>query len=240
MPAGITYLLAATALVTSAAAFYFASAYLKVYKEIDKYKKANLKQDEIEKSLQEARNSAQKILSEANQKASEQLAESTQKATQIVNNANILTQQQQNQLQQSLTTLLSVQSKQLTDIFDKTKQDALSVVKSISQMVGQESTREIEGFRSQVNVQLNQISKTLEGVVGQTQETIGQHLDNYQKQIAKELDDYKKKRIMKVEENIYDILRDVSRQFMSKSINTQEHEEIIISALEDAKKKNLL
>jgi hypothetical protein len=58
--------------------------------------------------------------------------------------------------------------------------------------------------------------------------------------MEKELEVYKAERLKKVDEKIFEILKDASTKAIGKSLSLEDHEDVVIKALEDAKRENVL
>jgi hypothetical protein len=58
--------------------------------------------------------------------------------------------------------------------------------------------------------------------------------------MEEELAVYKAERMKKVDEKIFEILRDVAAKAIGKALSLEDHEDIVVKALEDAKKEHVL
>ena len=68
--------------------------------------------------------------------------------------------------------------------------------------------------------------------------------ENFRKTSEKELENEirqrKEKELQKLNDNIYKILSNISKEVIGKSLNLSDHEDLIIASLEKAKKERLL
>lgn len=77
---------------------------------------------------------------------------------------------------------------------------------------------------------LNNISKDIVSMLKQKAE------EDYSK-VKKELEEYKGERLKKIDENIYNLLLDVSKETIGKALTFEDHQELILEALDKAKKE---
>jgi len=63
--------------------------------------------------------------------------------------------------------------------------------------------------------------------------------EEYQKK-EKELELYKVEALKKIDDQIYNVIQNISNEVLGKSISLQDHEQLIIDALEKAKKEGAL
>lgn len=80
---------------------------------------------------------------------------------------------------------------------------------------------------------LNSVSKDIVSMLKQRAD------EDYSK-VKQELEEYKKERLKEIDENIYELLLSVSKETIGKTLSLEDHQELIIKALEDAKKEKVL
>lgn len=59
-------------------------------------------------------------------------------------------------------------------------------------------------------------------------------------EVEREIENYKKEKMKEVEEKIYQIIRDVAKKIIGKTIDLSTHEKLVIEALEKARKEKIL
>lgn len=97
-------------------------------------------------------------------------------------------------------------------------QGSNQILQNISNDISQQVQSEMKSFAQALN-------KNIEVLVDKTQ---------------KELDEYKKQEIARLESKIFKIVEDTTKKSISKSLTKTEHEKLIMDALEEAKKQNVL
>jgi hypothetical protein len=193
---------------------------------------------------------AGKIRQEAYEQASKILDDARQKSSEIINDANLrakktltaveqisdeskvmlgreldnVVKSQANVLKRTSTELL----KYYNDTLLKQKADSVAVLQKASEQIEKELLHEVEEFGDILKKETIDTQKQIEARIQKEYSTIEQ-----------DLADYKRKNLSAIDESIYDILYNVSKRVFGKALSMEEHQELVIEALEEAKKSNV-
>jgi hypothetical protein len=176
------------------------------------YAKANKKNQilEEEKKLLSLRQSAdkEKILDRAREKSEEMLSEASDKAMDIL-------LQTQNFNEDSRT--------KLKEHFEKALKNQSTAIDKIGEELLNEYQEQLDLLKKQNINKAHNVSKDLE--------------QDLLKQAKQEIEEYKKAQFEKINLKIYDLLEIVSEKVFGPGINVEKHEELVLEALEKAKKE---
>jgi hypothetical protein len=117
-------------------------------------------------------------------------------------------------------------NKRLDRVSDKQLKSYEEVLQNISNTVETDALREIEDFRQALQLE------TLD-----TQKIVSEKIESQFDAVKKQIEQYREEKMKLVDERVVGIVEDVTRAVIGKNISMDEHAEIIIKALEDAKEK---
>lgn len=125
-------------------------------------------------------------------------------------------------------------------IVEEAKIKALSIIASAYGEEIQKISSEIAiEFKNEAVVELARFKKELEekivAVEGATEKVLA---DEYE-EVKKEIERYRTSKMTQIDSLAREILTDVTRKVIGKSIDLRAHEDLIINALEDAKRQNI-
>lgn len=202
-------------------------------------KKFNSYQKEADELRSQVHKREADLLEAARIKAGEILENANKKASEIIGSSNNLNTQSKKMLGEALDTLLKHQ----TSYFEKAsadfleaykreleslKQKNIEIVRNISNNIEEDTIKEVEDFDNILQKETFAAQKIVEGKIEKEYSTAQQNVQ-----------DYKNEMLRKAEEEIYRILENVSKLTLGKSIPFAEHEQLIIEALEKAKKDGI-
>jgi F0F1-type ATP synthase membrane subunit b/b' len=193
---------------------------------------------------------AHKILDEARDNAQRVLQESNIKAQQVVNEAQVFSDDQKKYLLDSIKKYSDQEAINYQNLLENIKKDSMNMLGGISNTINEAALQEIELFRGNIQTQVQSADKSMKTVittaVNQTRTIIDQYqkqsmnLLNEQKQkVDSEISAYKNQKMKQVNEKIFEIIREVTKDYFGKSLNPKEHEDVVYKSLEKAKKDNL-
>ena len=198
-------------------------AYTKtVHKLHDLYKeKSTSQKDLLKKSdliLEEARNKALKIVENANL-----FDDSTKKL--FDQELKRIAESQVKTLEKLSYDFLNVYQKELTEL----KENNIKMMINISKDIENSVIAELKDFREILKKETFESQKIVEGKIE----------EDY-KIVEKEIVDYKTERIKKVEDEIYNIIQNVSKVVLGKTLSLEEHEQLVMDALNKAKQEGMV
>lgn len=198
-------------------------SYTKTVRKLhDLYKEKSTAQKEMLKKsdhiLEEAREKALKIVSDANL-----FDDSTKKM--FDQELKMIQEGQVKTLEKLSYDLLNVYQKELTDL----KENNIKLMSNISKDIENSVIAELKDFREILKKETYDSQKIVETKIEETY-----------KATQKEIEDYKTERLKKVEGQIFEIIQNVSREVLGKTLSRDEHEQLVMDALEKAKKEGAL
>jgi len=173
-------------------------------------------------------------------KEAEILEEARQKAAKIIADAHLVDDNAQNEVQEQLKTLslnkIKDFEKTSTDLFRVYKQEledlklnTLKIVNNITKDIENDTIKELKDFK-----------EILKKETYASQKIVEQKIEQQYAETEKEIEAYKEDRIKKVEDEIYNILQNVSKLVLGKAISLQDHEQLVIDALNKIKEEKVL
>ncbi|KKQ24834.1 MAG: hypothetical protein US62_C0013G0006 [Candidatus Woesebacteria bacterium GW2011_GWA1_37_8] len=150
---------------------------------------------------------------------------------------------------QAAQTISSTQyftEKQLKIFEDEVNKSAamyLNLYQRTLENLERETAKEIkaipEVLRRDLGASLSGISALFKDDVVKIATEVKDSLDRAYKNIEIDIEEYKKTRLTQVDKSIADIILQIARRVLVKEINKDEHEKLVLKALEDAKKSGM-
>lgn len=172
----------------------------------------------------QATEQAQSIIAEAEKKAAE-IIKSTQTTAK---DAQVSIDNQRNVLNQELEELKNNYANLYKEALKSAQDEAIKLLQSIPEDVRGSVETQISGIRTTIQ---DRVDKAADDAKKQVE-------DAYQKAEA-EVENYKRQRLKQVDESIIVILQEVSRKVLSREITREEHEKLVMKALEEAKRQHV-
>jgi F0F1-type ATP synthase membrane subunit b/b' len=171
---------------------------------------------------------AGEIIKEAEIRAQKIAEDAAVQAQRSVSQAQKFSQNQSEIFSQELQKATSIYLKEYKKAIVKSQEQSSEIVKNISNEVGKGMTKEIEVFRTimhqQVGIAMQAAKNALESTYKLTQDQLSKHRD---------------KRIEEIDEAVVKTVYQVAKKVMAKEINMDEHEKLVLKALEEAKRQNI-
>lgn len=193
--------------------------YIKTLKKLEAAKKEekHLQQSIEQKAvglLDQARARAFEIIDEANNKA-KGIIEETKSFGQ---EAKISQEKNLEKVSQDLVTIYQ-------GMLEELKKDDINIFKNISKDIEEDALKEIKDFRT-----------ILQKETVESQKIVEQKIEGEYSQAQKEVALYKEERIKKMDEAIFQVLSEVSKEVIGEGIDYKKHQELVLDALNQAKK----
>lgn len=173
---------------------------------------------EKEEKLKEVSMKSQKILEEAYAKAQE-----------IVSLSQVFNDEQKRKLAEALSKVSNEELREYQTVLTEAGKVSIAMLKNLSTDLSSKFTPEIENIKTLVQ---EEIEKGTKG----TREAI----TNAYASLDKEINDYKKLIFSQIDKIALDLIREISLKVLGKTLSKKEHEELVIKALNEAKKENIL
>lgn len=180
------------------------------------------------------------IEEEAHRKAGVILQEAREKATKIIEDITFSQDQIKSSFEEHLKEALAKSAGRLEAIseeFLKSYQNTLTnlrdtnikIISNISKDIVYSTRLELEDFKEILKKQTIDSQKIVEEKIEQDYQTAG-----------KAVETYKTERLKKLDSEIYKIIQNVSYEILGKTLSLQDHEQLVIDALETARGKGKL
>jgi type II secretory pathway component PulJ len=141
------------------------------------------------------------------------LDEAKDKALEIVEDAQLKAEKNKLIVEEKLDEVSSAQ-------IDKYKE----VVQNISKVVEGEAVRELDQFKNILE------KETLEA-----QKIIGSKINDQYSKVTEELENYRLRKITELDNKAFEVIKLVVNKIIGKTISTEEHAQLVVKALEEAK-----
>ncbi|HVA96345.1 MAG TPA: hypothetical protein VND99_01700 [Candidatus Acidoferrales bacterium] len=213
--------------------FFLARAYTRSAEKLHEMDKVtNQLQNQLAekpiKLLEQAHQQAQEIIDKANKEASEILAS---------------TKGYEDNSNKALKAKLVELEQQQAAVFAKASEDMkIAYQNMITQIQEQDintlktMTKDIE---SDVIADFKEFRDVLEKETINSEKVVKEKIDEEYLAMEKDLEDYKKQKYQKIDDDIYKILYRVSEMVLNQGITYDKHKELVIEALETAKKEQV-
>lgn len=135
------------------------------------------------------------------------------------------------------------QLKTFEDEVNKSAQLYLNLYQRTLENLEKETVKEIKAIpeilRRDMAQQLSSVTVGFKADVVKIAQEIRNSLNSAYKNIEIDIEQYKKARLTQVDKSIADIILQIARKVLVKEINRDEHEKLVMKALEDAKKSGM-
>jgi F0F1-type ATP synthase membrane subunit b/b' len=196
------------------------------------------------------RKKAHRILDEARDNAQRVLQESNIKAQQVISQAQVFSEEQKKVLSTHIQDYSDQQAKNYQDFLEGVKKDSMNMLGGISDKINKEALQEIDLFRGNIQNQVQSADESMKMVITSAVDQVQIIIDEYQnkamnlldqqkKKIDEEIAAYKNQKMKEVDEKIFEIIKEVTKDFFVKSLSPKEHEDVVYKSLEKAKKDML-
>lgn len=150
------------------------------------------------------------------------------KAEEIISQAQEFNVQQQDRLQKTLNEATQTYAKSYQDALAKTQNISATMLHNISNDIKKGVVGEIDVFRN-----------SLQQEVVKSKDEIRKAIAEAFQKADSEVESYKKARMQQVDKEILVMVRRVAEKVLAKEIGIDEHEKLVLKALEEAKKQGI-
>ncbi len=110
-------------------------------------------------------------------------------------------------------------------LMNNLKNDTINLFKNISNNLQNTATHEVSDFR-----------EILEKETLTTQKVVSEKIEKEYEEAQKQIQEYKKSQLQKVDADMYDLIQEVTQLVFKKQLSSQNQADLVIEALEEAKK----
>lgn len=202
---------------------YVAISYRKL---IEKYEKIRASQEEEAHGLETQKT---QIIEEGRRQAGLIIADAQTKAAKLVGEAGTFSDQTKQILEIELKKTQAAELDYYRKALEEIQKGAVATLGGIPKDVKDVVVKEIDAVRASLSLEIQK-----------AQQETRQMLAASYKKMEEEVEAHKKERLKKIDEKIFEILKIVATRAIGKSLSFEDHEDVVIKALEDAKRENVL
>lgn len=180
---------------------------------------------------------ARHILSNANREAAEIIRMATQKALEILQSAEGVKESAASSLAKELTAVAQQHKQYLQDaslkyvetyghMAEQAQDEYLSTLHEASQAMAGDAKRTLDMFETFLKDQ----------TIGYKQQ-MEKKIEDLRDNVNEQVNEYKKEKLKRIDKSINDIIISVAKIVIGHSLNVKEHNELVLKALEEAKKE---
>lgn len=188
-------------------------------------------------NFREAELAAEEIMFKARTQAARVIEEANKKAAQILSETKSFSEAMDPEFRKMLRDFSEKEIRRLTEASEEImrihRSSSEEARKSFSKV-----TSELFDFVSQsVREGTRQFLATLTEELKKQEGMVAKNIDEWNVVARRQIDDHKKGMIARINDSIYDVISFVSKEVLGKSLSIEDHGDLIIRALEEAKKE---
>ncbi|OGV90337.1 hypothetical protein A2783_04215 [Microgenomates group bacterium RIFCSPHIGHO2_01_FULL_45_11] len=168
----------------------------------------------------------QKLWQEAQKEAHQIIAAAQANAAKIISDTQIISQEAKDRLDAELARITFEQTSQYQRVLTDLRTEVREAVTRLMKESHQQAIAETEAFH-----------QSLKEEVARSRETVKTALTTFAKGLEDEIELYRQQRLQAIDKNIFELVDSVTRRTLNKVLTKEEHEQIVIDALETAKKE---
>ncbi len=170
-----------------------------------------------------------RLLDEADLASKRIIEKATVRAGEIVAGADVFNKGSFDFIAKKLDAASQSYAQKYNETLMTAQQEIFKDITNISQDIKKDMGAEIGNFRTTIQKELVAFQKTLTEAVKET----------YQR-AESEVQNYREIRMKQVDESILEVVEEVARKVLAKEITDIEHEKLVLKALEEVKRQNVL
>jgi len=149
-------------------------------------------------------------------------------AQQIINSAQIFSGNQADVLEKEVQNANRVNTAKFGESLQLVQNESIKMLSNIPKDVS-----------TALSTQLVNIRATIQAEIEKASASAKEQVDNAYKRAEVEVQNYKLQRLKQIDDSIISILEEVSRKVLAKQISHDEHEKLVMKALEEAKEQHV-
>lgn len=174
-------------------------------------KNSHKDREEFLKRQESARMSEDKILMDARKKVEDILSSAQMQAQELLKSSDIFTDQFKDEFRAKLLQTIAKEEQEFTNLYSSIKDQNSKVVSNISAQIEKEISTRLQGFEM----------------------TLKQELE-------KTISSYKNTAFTRIDSDVKEVVSLISKRVLRKSVSQDEQTDLVLQALDEAKKNNVL
>lgn len=193
--------------------------------------------DESIELLKQAREKESRILAAAQDESARMIKEAAQNASHIVSNAEVIVRNAEQDMKAALSSQLQKEEQKLAGISDEIMAAYRLTLESAKKEYDKTAESAARGIADGAHDAIKEFQAFFTEKTVQYQSVVDQHIKEWHAEARKEIHDYKREAMKKIDDGIYQIVLSVAKQVLGKTISMEEHQALIVRALDEAKKE---
>lgn len=149
-------------------------------------------------------------------------------ASEIISKAQVLEEEVKSKISESSSQISDNQKDVYKKVFDEVKSQLYEVVQKASQDIKQDAQEEIAAFANSVR------EETIA-----TETEVKTKISEEYVNLERDLEEYKRTKMLEAAHEAEKLISIITKKVLNESLSTQNHKDLIIKALEEAKKNNV-
>ncbi len=170
----------------------------------------------------------------------ELIESANKKAEEIILHASEIKQESTNFLQESVELMLADQKKILEEASTALSKQFEAQLKQVNDNNIQLLRNIYKGIETDVKSDYSEYKDVIKKQTFEAESVAKEKIKQEYEKLEIEIKEYREKMLTKVNDDIYKILINISKAVLGKSLDTKEHEDLIIDSLNRAKKENII
>jgi hypothetical protein len=184
--------------------------------------------EELEKVKSTGSAEANKIIADAQENANAVIRNSQLKAQEIVKSGDIFSQEYKQKFQASLLQLIELEKKQYEQIATGVQAESTKMLAAMS-----------SGLNTQVESEMKTFHTTMTQETSKVRDALSKGIQGAYREVHSQVEEYKAQMIAQVNSVMFKIVSDATKKSLGEALSREQHEKIIVKALEEAKKQNV-
>lgn len=194
---------------------------------------------ETESNQQQVYKKSKKILIDAHKKARSMLRVTAEKAARIMAQSQTLNHEIHQDFDNTLQHVANQNLGEFNHESHELLDDYHTSLEGLKNNYIEQLHQVVEDIKNSSESELKDYRQTLKKETLDAQEVVGQKINEEFAAAQKEISEYKQKKLQKIDESIQKMVSEYAKKIFRKSIPLEDHEQLILEALEEAKKKGV-
>ena len=202
---------------------FLAVAYFKLHKQNLELQKKIAELDQLMLADEK------KILDKAKEEGSGIIGKAQQRAEEIIRDSQEFGQHSNQALAEMLDTLSEKQVQVSNQVIGRVRDDTVNLLQNLVNDLNKHASAEMEGF-----------GKGLQQEFATARQKAQATIDEAYGTATKEVEAYKEKRLEQIKRQMTILVREIVEKVLVKSVDERQHEQLVLQAVEEAKKDGIL
>lgn len=193
--------------------------------------------DESIDLLKHAREKESSILLQTQDESARMIKEAAQNASHIVSNAELVVRSVERDIKTALSSQLQKEEQKLSSISGEIMTAYRAILESGKKEYDKTAESTARDIANGAHDAIKEFQTFFTEKTVQYQSVVDQHIKEWHAEARKEIHDYKRDAMKKIDDGIYQIVLSVAKNVLGKTISLEEHQALILRALDEAKKE---